>query len=337
MSIPVICDRCRATGIAGEADFSHLGDLLDFTPVPRKTKRVDGWSPERQRAFIAALSATGSKRQAALAIGMQPYGVDRLLKDEGSESFKAAVERAKAIAAQHGSMRIAQGVADAAARNAQLTPPSRLRGLQSPPLDGDGQGWVDEPDDEHDEEQKWHLIQTIGVKFMRKVAAEREARLAGEIVAADFYLRQITFMEVMIDLLSCDWGWDPQAVLQDLRRGDTSLLQVSSTWLSDWMDRSRRLWWQQEGEPERPAWPDTRFLERRRHADGDYAVAVDMSACNGMRPPPGITQEEWDAMSKADQRAAIERQRAGDAEEQRAWEAKAHRDFENRRDSSSVG
>ena len=61
-TIPVICDRCRTAGFSGEGDFSHLGDLLDFTPVPRKTKRSDGWTAERQRAFIAALSATGSKR-----------------------------------------------------------------------------------------------------------------------------------------------------------------------------------------------------------------------------------------------------------------------------------
>lgn len=132
MSIPVICDRCRSTGFSGEADFSHLGDLLDFTPVERKTKRADGWTPEKQRAFIAALSATGSKRKAAQAIGMAAFGVDQLLKADGSDSFKAAVDRAMAIAAQHGSMKIAQGVADAAARNAQLTPPSRLRGLPAP-------------------------------------------------------------------------------------------------------------------------------------------------------------------------------------------------------------
>src|SRR5205814_3521891 len=139
MSIPVICDRCRAAGIAGEADFSHLGDLLEFTPVPRKTKRIDGWSPERQRAYIAALSATGSKRRAALAIGMQPFGVDQLLKAEGSDSFKAAHYRAMAIAEANGSMKLASGVADAAASQAQLAPPSRLRGLPSP-LEGEGRG-----------------------------------------------------------------------------------------------------------------------------------------------------------------------------------------------------
>ena len=60
-AIPVICDRCRITGLAGLGDFAHLGDLLEFTPVPREVERVDGWSPEKQRAFIAALAATGSR------------------------------------------------------------------------------------------------------------------------------------------------------------------------------------------------------------------------------------------------------------------------------------
>ena len=87
--------------------------------------------------------------------------------------------------------------------------------------------------------------------------------------------------------------------------------------------RSRRLWWQQEGEPDRPRWPDTSFLERRSHRDGDYAVAVDMYACAGMRPPPGIDQDAWDAMSKFQQESAIARVHAELAEEQRAWEARA--------------
>ena len=132
MSIPVICDRCRSTGIAGESDFTHLGDLLEFTPVPHKKERVDGWSAERQRAFIAAVSATGSKRRAAQLIGMAPFGVDQMLKAEGNDSFKAAYERAMAIAAQNGSMKIAQGVADAAARNAQLAAPRASAERRSP-------------------------------------------------------------------------------------------------------------------------------------------------------------------------------------------------------------
>src|SRR5690349_21729118 len=263
MSIPVICDRCRSTGIAGEADFSHLGDLLEFTPVPRRKQRVDGWSPEKQRAFIAALSATGSKRRAAQAIGMAAYGVDQMLKSEGNESFKAAFERAMAIARQNGSMKIAAGVADAAARNAAMAEPSRLRGYEP------------EPQPEMNEDQKWDLIHNIGLKFMKKVARERAARLAGEIVAADFYLRQITVTEVMLDLMSADFGFDAREVLRELRRGDHKAQEIASTELTDWLDRARRLWWAQEGEPERPPHPDVRFLERRRSDEGDYSTAID--------------------------------------------------------------
>lgn len=63
MTVPVICDSCRKTGLSGEADFTHLGDLLEFDPVPVQP-RVNGWDPEAQRAFIALLAATGSKRRA---------------------------------------------------------------------------------------------------------------------------------------------------------------------------------------------------------------------------------------------------------------------------------
>ena len=64
--IPVICDRCRAEGFGNAEEFADFGDLLDFEPVPRRP-RADGWTPEVQRAFIAALAVTGSDRQAARA------------------------------------------------------------------------------------------------------------------------------------------------------------------------------------------------------------------------------------------------------------------------------
>jgi hypothetical protein len=252
MSIPVICDRCRSTGIAGEGDFSHLGDLLDFDPVPRKMQRVDGWNADRQRAFIAALAATGSKRQAALSIGMAPFGVDQMLKAEGNDSFKAAYERAMAIAAQNGSMKIALGVADAAARSSvlasarastALTPPSRLRGLPSSPAgEGQGEGAMNEDD-------QWRLMEALGMKFMKKIAQEREARLAGEIVAADFYLRQITMIEVAFDLAATEFGWEANQVLSDIRRGDSGLTEIVSTPFSDYLDTTRRMWWAEESEP----------------------------------------------------------------------------------------
>lgn len=185
MTIPVICDRCRAAGTAGTGDFAHLGDLLEFTPVPVQP-RVNGWDADAQRAFIALLATTGSKRRAALAIGRNAYGIDQLLKRPGSDSFKLAFDRAMAIARQTGSMKLAQGVADAAARNAQLTPPSRLQDLAP---DGEEEPVLDEDD-------KAALLENIFQKYMRKVVAEREARLAGRIVEADFTLRQVTCIEI---------------------------------------------------------------------------------------------------------------------------------------------
>jgi hypothetical protein len=94
---PVLCDRCRAEGIAGEAEFAELaglGDLLDFEPVPRR-RRANGWDAEAQRAFVAALAVTGSDRQAAAVVGRAQFGVTQLCNAKGNEGFLAA--RAKAI------------------------------------------------------------------------------------------------------------------------------------------------------------------------------------------------------------------------------------------------
>src|SRR6478672_7469481 len=58
-AIPVICDECRETGMAGDGRFAGVPDILDFEPVPRRA-RSDGWKPEHQRAFIPDLAITGS-------------------------------------------------------------------------------------------------------------------------------------------------------------------------------------------------------------------------------------------------------------------------------------
>ena len=326
-SIPVICDRCRHTGFAGDADFTHLGDLLEFEPVPRKNKRADGWTPERQRAFIAALSATGSKRQSAMAVGMAPFGVDQLLKSEGSDSFKAAFDRAIAIAQANGSMKIAQGVADAAARNAAMTPPSRLRGLPAP------DDWdEDEPDMDLDE--KLELIQRLAQKFLRKVVAEREARLAGELVAADFYLRQVTALEVIFDLLTEGGGgmdaWDH---LKSLQRGGHTLAQIVDTPFARYLDDKRREYWSASGDPMRPV----AFREEFLLDHGDHRTAVDQNAFGACTTPArGYSAEQWAAMDYDAQRAARRAQFDEDAEAQIRWEQQAHAEFEQRQQRSSL-
>ena len=67
--------------------------LPAFEPVPRKF-RHDGWTPERQRAFIAALADTGSVKRAARAVNMSPEGAYWLRRQPGSETFRRAWEAA---------------------------------------------------------------------------------------------------------------------------------------------------------------------------------------------------------------------------------------------------
>jgi hypothetical protein len=325
-TIPVICDKCRSTGVSGEGDFSHLGDLLDFTPVPRKKERVDGWSAEKQRAFIAALAATGSKRRATQSLGMAQYGIDQLLKAPGSDSFRAAFDCAMAIAKQNGTMRIARGVADAAARSASLNPRSGLR--DHPPRE--------EPETEVSEDQKLELLQSLATKFMKKVAIERQARLEGRIVAADFYLRQITFLEVLFDLSSEKLGWNAAGALRECRRGAHELPAVASTSFSDLLDASRREWWEKERDPERPPHPDTRFLERHRSSEGEYATNVEQHAYGALtHPARGYTQEEWGKLTYEEQVRARKVQNEEDAEEQRAWEQRAREEWMARQKAPS--
>ncbi len=65
----------------------------DFAPVPRKY-RHDGWTEERQRAFIDALAATGSVTHAAKTVNMSPEGAYQLRRQPGAEEFAAAWEAA---------------------------------------------------------------------------------------------------------------------------------------------------------------------------------------------------------------------------------------------------
>jgi hypothetical protein len=63
--------------------------LPDFTPVPRRY-RHDGWTPERQRAFVAALAETGSVKHAAERVNMAKEGAYQLRLAAGSEGFRKA-------------------------------------------------------------------------------------------------------------------------------------------------------------------------------------------------------------------------------------------------------
>jgi hypothetical protein len=53
-------------------------------------RRHDGWTPERQLAFIEVLSVTGQVAEACRAVGMSRKSAYKLLDRPGSDSFAAA-------------------------------------------------------------------------------------------------------------------------------------------------------------------------------------------------------------------------------------------------------
>jgi hypothetical protein len=67
--------------------------LPAFMPVPRKP-RHDGWTPERQKAFIEALADTGSVSRAAAMVNMSSEGAYYLRRQPGADGFRRAWEAA---------------------------------------------------------------------------------------------------------------------------------------------------------------------------------------------------------------------------------------------------
>jgi hypothetical protein len=71
--------------------------LPEFTPVPRKRERHDGWTPERQRGFIEALADLGSVKAAANSVGMTPEGAYLLRRHAEGKSFRRAWQAALSL------------------------------------------------------------------------------------------------------------------------------------------------------------------------------------------------------------------------------------------------
>jgi hypothetical protein len=293
-AIPVICDKCRAEGIAGEGDFAGLGDLLDFEPVPRRA-RVDGWTPELQRAFIAALAVTGSRGRAAKAVGKSATGAETLLNAKGAEGFAAAWRRAEAIAGEKGRHRLSVGLGAVLREDAARAPPAWPEPLAGPEPGAGGEDAADQV--------KLDLLVTIMHKYWLKLHAERRCRLEGRIAEADLYLRQVTMLEVSLDVVS----GDGMAALRDARRDGHDLLAIAETGMSKLLDEVRRRHWEKCGDPPRPEYPPRHLLQQH---DG-FAT----------EPLPAT----WSDLPEShdEQRRAFEEQQARDAEAQIEWEARA--------------
>jgi hypothetical protein len=278
----------------------ELPPELEFEPVPRKVRRPDGWTPELQRQFIKLLAESGSPARAAEALGKRVGGIEAIYRQADAESFRAAWDKAVAIA-----QRRERSGGGAAGRE----PPHRRD-----PWD---QGADEQNED--DEQEKLDLIANIGVKFLRKTQQERECRLAGELVAADYYLRQMTVLEVMLDLMASGWTFErtwPR--LMSLRGKHSSLFMIADTPFVRLLDARRREMWAADGEPPRP--PET-FREEFLRDFGDHRACIDSHSFGATSEPArGYCKEEWATMNMEEQKAAREQQYADDAAEQIEWE-----------------
>jgi len=328
--IPVICDRCRAEGCSGADPFAAFGDLLDFDPVPRRNARADGWDAEVQRAYIAALSLTGSDRAACRAVGKSAFGVTQLLAHPDSASFAAARDEALAIAADERSRRLAEGLQAIAAEQAGWRPadPPWSRGARGPgrppaapalpgPARREAGAGRTEAEEEEDVQALRERFERLVNLYLIKVESEREARLAGRIVAADFYLRQLTCMEVMVDLADVRGGF---RALEEARRHGLHPVEIAETPFSRILGIARREKWAELGEPPRPEHPPRRYLVPHGEVMIEPRESIDGRAPGTFREKEAARDERY----RADARAQLE------------WEAQARRDYERRRDSGAA-
>ena len=75
-------------------------DMLAFTPAPTNG-RHDGWTPERQRAFIDQLARIGVVTAAARAVGMSAKSAYLLRRRADAADFAAAWDAAQAEGRRH--------------------------------------------------------------------------------------------------------------------------------------------------------------------------------------------------------------------------------------------
>ncbi len=68
--------------------------IPEFLPVPRIYNRHDGWTPERQRAFIGALADTGCVGRAARMVNLAQTNCYTLRRAPGAEEFRRAWDAA---------------------------------------------------------------------------------------------------------------------------------------------------------------------------------------------------------------------------------------------------
>ena len=288
-------------------------DPLAFAPVPRKY-RFDGWTAERQRAFIAALAETGSVKAACQRINLATTGAYHLRRQPGAEGFRAAWEAALASGVQrladiaidraiegtpvpvfyhgeqvgerrryndrllmfimkhhmpgrYGTASLPGGTKhpETLAREAAAACPACRERKEA---DARKAAALAELAKQDELAFHVHLMRT----YSAKVQSERCERLAGNVAAADFYLRQLSFWELILE------GCGKRVDIIDLHvhpKDEDDLpiysIEYNAGPLTRILDGVRRDAWEEAGEPPRPPID----LRRMMQESGGWALSGD--------------------------------------------------------------
>jgi hypothetical protein len=131
----------------------EIAALLDFDPVPRQLQKTNGWTAPMQRIFIAWLAHYGSAGNAAQELGKARSGIDKIYKQDGAESFRAAWDGAMALAERRQIDRLSKARSGAGAMNAPTMTRRKAAhfdgGAQTGPKPGEVRNERGEWEDEH--------------------------------------------------------------------------------------------------------------------------------------------------------------------------------------------
>ena len=260
---------------------------------------------------------------------MAGFGAERLRHQDGAETFNLAWDRAMTLAENErtqDAVTTLKAIRELPPRrrggaalfrpsyaSPTLPPQPRLRIQDSSRIAPDGNEGPGDFDDtaDYDETPIDPEVDAAGKRLLAlyatKLVHERDYRMKGEIIAADFTLRQASWIEVVIE---CGSATGLVAMLDATRFGP-GLLSIVDTPSSRFLESIRRKHWELLGEPERPA----AIADDLTIDQGDHRIAVSENNVTGIA-------------DLAAHNARLDARHAADAAKQIAWENRTIADWE---------
>lgn len=138
--------------------------------------------------------------------------------------------------------------------------------------------------------------------YATKVESERRCRVAGEVIAADFYLRQLTHLEVMLDGAGIGGELMDRWTTRPAQWGGLMAIDVSE--ISAFLARTREAFWAHIGAPVRPTLRvDAKQNEMEGFVRGPTSD-VREAAQRAAQARIALAQAEWEAAANEETWAA---------------------------------